>query len=129
MKTCLLLACGCMLRALVAFGVECLFVFFLLLQTFDAPFNIAHLSLSDAFCSFRRASNICLFCAICTNSFVVFFVFFAFLCPSEHRFLAYVCLCRDILPVSLGFHVFRLLILTFLFCLRAYCERCGGKLR
>ena len=121
--------------------------------------NLRACRIRTLFCSFRRASNICFICAICTNSFVVFFLFFAFLCPSEHRFLAYVCLHRDILPVCspydnvrASFIVFASFLLswrrfyrfgvvfiiilrisfanfTFLFCFRAYCERCGGKLR
>ena len=86
---------------------------FLLFQLFDALFNFLRLSHSDALLQFSTSVEYLLICAICTNSFVVFSIFFAFYCQSEHRFLVYVCLYRDILPVSPGFHVFHKFSISF----------------
>ena len=121
--------------------------------------NIARLSHSDAFLQFSTGVEYLLYLRNLYKFVCSFFLFFAFLCPSEHRFLAYVCLHRDILPVCspydnvrASFIVFASFLLswrrfyrfgvvfiiilrisfanfTFLFCFRAYCERCGGKLR
>ena len=87
---------------------------FLLFQLFDALFNFLRLSHSDAFLHFSTSVEYLLYLRNLYKFVCSFLYVFRFLMSVRASLLKkYVCLHRDILIVSPGFHVFHKFYVSF----------------